>query len=63
MCIRGDDPSTEMKGYNKRVLEGNDIKFKRDDPDYTLLSFAADALSHMETYGMDTVFYMKGVDD
>ena len=60
MCIRGDDPSSEMKAYSKRVLEGNEIKFKRDDPDYPLLSFAADAKTHMETYGMDSVFYMKG---
>ena len=62
MCIRGDDPSTEMKTYARRVLEGNDIKFKRDDPDYSLLSFSADALSHMETHGADSVFYTEGAD-
>ena len=62
MCLRSEDPSSEMKGYTKRVLEGKDPKFKRDDPEYPLLAFATDALDHMETYGMDTVFYMKGTD-
>jgi hypothetical protein len=62
MCIRGLDAVNEMKGYTKRVLEGNSTKFKRDDPNYSLLAFADDALGHMQTYGMDSVFYVKGVD-
>ena len=57
LAFRGIDPVTEMKGYSKRT-SGQDLKFKRDDPDYSLTAFAADALSHMKTHGMDTVFYM-----
>ena len=59
-CIRGLDPSTEMKGYAKRVTEGNPTKLKQDDSDYPLMAFAADALEHMKTHGMDTVFCMQG---
>lgn len=50
-----------MKGYVKRAMDGNAIKFKRDDPTYPLLAFADEALNHMQLHGMDTVFYMKGV--
>ena len=63
LCTRGLDPISEMKGYSRRVLDGNEIKFKRDDPDYNLLAFADDALQHMEQHGMDTVFYVKGAND
>ena len=63
MCVRGLDPVSEMKGYSKRVLEGNSVKFKRDDTSFGLPSFAVAAKLHMETYGMDTIFYMVGTDD
>ncbi len=62
LCIRGLDPVSEMKGYAKRVTDGYEVKFKRDDPDFPLMAFAAEALNHMQTHGMDTVFYMKGAD-
>ena len=62
LCIRTDDPTSEIKGYSKRVLEGNAIKFKRNDPEFPLLAFADEALNHMQTHGMDTVFYLKGED-
>ena len=61
MCWRSSDPVTEMKAYPRRT-DGNEVKFKRDDPEYPLLSFANDAFAHMQTHGMDTLFYMKGVD-
>ena len=61
MCIRGITAGDDVKGYYRRVMEGNATKFKRDD-EYTLIAFASDALKHMETYGMDSVFYMKGSD-
>ena len=54
------DAVSEMKSYSKRT-EGCAIKFKRDDPDFSLLAFAAESLLHMENCGMDTVFYMNGV--
>ncbi len=63
LCIRGLDPVSEMKGYNKCVTDGYSIKFKRDDPDFNLMAFADAALSHMQEHGMDTVFYMKGAKD
>jgi hypothetical protein len=47
--------------YKDRVDKGNDVKFKKDDKEYTLLSFTADAFEHMKAHGMDTVFYMEGV--
>ena len=49
-----------MKVYGKQT-DGQDIKFKCDDPNYPLLSFATDALNHMEMHGMDTLFYVEGV--
>ena len=61
MCIRGITAGDDVKGYYRRVMEGNATKFKRDD-EYTLIALASDALKHMETYGMDSVFYMKGSD-
>ena len=60
MCYRNLDASSEQKAYAKRCLEGNDLKFKRGDPNYTLLLFADDALARMQSTGMDTVFYVKG---
>ena len=62
LCIRGLNPESEIKGYAKRVLDGCATKFKRDDPEFSLIAFADEALLHMQTTGMDTVFYMKGVD-
>ena len=55
-------PESETKGYAKIVLEGHPIKFKKDDPDFSLMAFAAEALNHMQATGMDTVFYRQGVD-
>ena len=61
LAIRGLSPENEIKGHSKRVLDGCSTKFKRDDTTFNLLAFADEALSHMQTHGMDTVFYMKGV--
>ena len=61
-AVRGLSPESKIKGYAKRVVDGCPTKFKRDDPDFSLMAFANEALRHMETTGMDTVFYMKGVD-
>ena len=62
LSIRGLSPEHEIKGYTKRVLDGCATKFKRDDPAFSLMDFADEALNHMQTNGMDTVFYMKGAD-
>ena len=62
LAIRGLSPESEIKGYAKRVLDGCSTKFKRDDTEFTLMAFADEALNHMQTTGMDSVFYMKGVD-
>ena len=62
LAIRGISPESEIKGYSKRVLEGCSTKFKRDDPTFTLMAFADEALNHMQATGMDTVFFMAGVD-
>jgi len=61
LCFRNLDPVSEMKGYTRRI-EGCSIKFKRDNPEFPLVAFAAEALTHMQTYGMDSVFYLKGND-
>ena len=42
--------------------EGLSTKFKRDDPEFPLLSFADECLRHMEKHGMDTVFCMTCAD-
>jgi hypothetical protein len=61
LCWRKLDPKTEISNYKSRVgLYDGITKFKKDDSDYTLTAFAADALEHMRTHGMDSVFYMKG---
>ena len=60
LCTRGLDPVSEMKGYPRWCTEGSEIKFKRDNPEFPLTAFAHVALSHMETHGLDTVFYMTG---
>lgn len=62
LAIRGISAESEIKGYAKRVLDGSSTKFKRDDPEFSLMAFAEEALGHMQTHGMDTVFYMTGVD-
>ena len=59
-CWRSNDPISHMKVYGRQT-NGQDVKFKWDAPDYPLLSFATDALNHMEAHGMDTLFYMEGV--
>ena len=58
-CYRPTDATAQMRSYPRRV-EGNETKFKRDDPEYTLISFATDSLAHMKEYGMDTFFYLEG---
>ena len=63
MCVRGLGPADEQKGYKLRVLTGSEVKFKRDDQTFDLTPFAMVAKNHMETYGMDTFFYMEGTDD
>ena len=60
LCFRGLDTSSEIRGYVKRT-EGLSTKFKRDDPEFPLVAFADEALKHMQQSGMDTVFYMKGM--
>ena len=61
-CYRSDDPASQMKAYGRRT-DGLETKFKRDDAEYPLLSFSNDALAHMETHGMDTLFYMDATRD
>ena len=61
LCLRNMEASSEIKGFAKRT-EGYELKFKRDDPDFGLIAFADVALHHMQMSGMDTVFYMTGVD-
>ena len=61
LCIRGLEPSYEMKGHTARVMSGCATKFKRDDPEFPLMAFATECLNHMESHGLDTVFYLKGV--
>jgi len=39
------------------ATKGQDTKFKPNNADYLLQLFAEDALDHMETYGMDSVFW------
>jgi hypothetical protein len=63
MCVRSGDPNFNFKLYTKRVQEGTLSKFKRDNTEYSLMSFAHDALKHMEEHGMDSVFYMQGAND
>ena len=62
LCVRGISNYSDLKGYIARTT-GREHKFKRDDPDYGLMAFANDALHHMRNNGMDTIFYMQGVDD
>ena len=62
LCYRSADPVQETKNFLRRV-DPPDTKFKRDDPDYPLRAFAADALEHMQTNGMDTIFYMETAKD
>jgi hypothetical protein len=57
--MRNLNAGTEIKAYERRVLRGNSSKFKRDEPTYSLMPFAADAKSHNQTHGMATVFYMQ----
>ena len=61
LCLRNLDDSSEIKGFTKRIA-GLETRFKRDDPSYSLLAFADDALRHMQLTGMDAVFYMQGAD-
>ena len=62
LCMRDIDPSSDIKGYFKRV-EGHGTKFKRDDPAFSLRTFANVAKEHFRHHGMDSVFYMVGTDD
>lgn len=52
-----------MKAYRVRVSDGYETKFKRDDKEFTLNSFADASKRHMETHGMDTCFYTKSLED
>ena len=61
LCLRNLDASSEIKGFVART-KGSELKFKRDDPDFTLIAFADEALKHMQLTGMDSVFYLKGAD-
>ena len=62
LCFRNLDATSEIKGFAKRTA-GAEIKFKRDNPEYSLVTFADAALQHMQTHGMDTPFYMQGAKD
>ena len=59
LCRRPNDSKTSGVNYSLRT-NGLDPPFKRDDPNFPLLAFADEALSHMQEHGMDTVFYMTG---
>ena len=62
LCLRNLDASSEIKGCTKRTAGLVDLKFKRDDSNFSLIAFADAALQHMQQTGMDTVFHMTGVD-
>ncbi len=57
------DPTDSIKTYSKKTegirIGKDDGKFTRGSTAYPLASFASDAKRHMETYGMDSVFYFK----
>ena len=59
LCYRNLETSYEVKGFSKRTA-GSEVKFKRDHPEFNLISLADEALQHMQQCGMDTVFYMTG---
>ena len=48
MCIRGILPKSEIKQYSYQT-KGPENKFKRNDPNYSLLSFADDCCRDLGT--------------
>ena len=38
-CLCGLDPKTHVSMYKDQALNGNDIKFKKDDKDYNCITF------------------------
>lgn len=60
-CLRPDDVSSILKGAARRTT-GLETKFKRDDDSFTLEDFADRVREHMETHGMDSFWYLEGVD-
>ena len=56
-CARPVDPDKKMKVF-KAAITPLDLKYDGiDNADYQLATFAFLAFQHMETYGMDSVFY------
>ena len=63
-CLRDLAARYEVGLYAARIGTSKDpLKlFKKDDPTYSLLDFARHVRDHMLQHGMDTVFYLQGVD-
>ena len=56
-CSRPVDPEKKMKVF-KAAITPLELKYDGiDNADYQLTTFAFLAFQHMETYGMDSVFY------
>jgi hypothetical protein len=45
------------------AIKGQETKFKPNDAEYSLQLFAEDASDHIETYGMDSVFWYTNLAD
>ena len=60
-CLRPDDVSSILKGASRRT-KGLETKFSRSNESFSLLDFADRAHEHMKENGMDSFWYMKGVD-
>jgi hypothetical protein len=59
-CYRFIDPKSQNKVLENRITSKGP-KFKRDDPDYTLNAFGFDVLDHLTRHGLDTLFYINGL--
>ena len=62
LCFRDQDSSSDVVKAFIRRTDGQELKFKRDSTECGLMAFADDAFVHMQSTGMDTVFYMVGAD-
>ena len=59
LCYRVSSPEQAQKTYKARVTPASTAKlFKIGDPDYPLEVYAQDLETHMQTHGMDSLFYV-----
>lgn len=61
-CHRFTDYDRASKQYEKRT-KGIEEKFKKDDPNSSLRSFASEVSRHVKKHGLDTGFYMYDPSD